>query len=762
MHLLKKKVIIHIKKIIALAAVLLIFLSATAQNVDYGKSYINITKVNTGGTIEAGDELEIRATFVVRNTGTTVYRCSFSDQIPLNTTYVPNTLRILTNEGKIYRQFTDAVDTDPASITGDNITINMGPNATAANGGTISNTTRPSFWSNTCIMVASYRVTVNAVPYGTLLPLGSGSISYRTGSNNGPLNTVNFPAVNAIVYQNYGICANTVGTNSILSEFGGTFGDGNTKDRVASDKVPSNYTYIPFGTNAPQDYYYGVSNNTSTGTGAANYSINPAEPYGARRVHQVWDIIGDHTGAANPLLGNPPTDVNNNQTGGYMVVINAAYRTDTAFLDTIRNLCPNTYYEYSAWFRNVCPRCGCDSTGKGPTSNGYIPTALNDSSGVRPTLTFNVNGYDYYSTGDIHYTGQWVKKGFTYRTGPTQTEMIINIRNNAPGGGGNDWAIDDIAVATCLPNMTYSPSLTPSVCEGNALTIYDTIRSYFDNYSHFQWQRSIDNGVSWIDIGIPAVASPVLNANNEYEYVTSHTIPPEDATVSDSGNLYRVLVATTEENLSNDDCQVTDDISIITLTVRDCTPTLGTDIISFQANRNNAGVVQLFWKTSKEDLPLSYIIEKSMDGVSYMAVSTVKGHNNSFNQVNVYHFTDTEITSSKVYYRLVMTTTTSSKKKYSKTVVLSHSSHSVFTISSLVNPFSNSLDFEVSSPDNGKLETQLFDLSGKVVKKNVHLIYSGTNALRIEGTETLLPGSYILKAYYKGEVISRKVLKNRR
>ena len=87
-----------------------------------------------------------------------------------------------------------------------------------------------------------------------------------------------------------------------------------------------------------------------------------------------------------------------------MAFINAAYRTDTAFLDTISNLCPNTYYQYSAWFRNMCPKCGCDSNGVGATGAGYIPTAVNDSSGVYPNLTFNINGYDYYTTGNILHT----------------------------------------------------------------------------------------------------------------------------------------------------------------------------------------------------------------------------------------------------------------------------------------------------------------------------------------------------------------------
>ncbi len=140
-----------------------------------------------------------------------------------------------------------------------------------------------------------------------------------------------------------------------------------------------------------------------------------------------------------------------------MAVINSSYKTGITFLDTINNLCPNTYYQYSAWFRNICSTCACDSNGKGPGNVGYIPTGPGDSSGVHPNLTFNVNGYDYYTTGDMPYTGQWIQKGFTYLTGPTQTSMIIYVRNNAPGGGGNDWALDDISVASLRTEyFTYS------------------------------------------------------------------------------------------------------------------------------------------------------------------------------------------------------------------------------------------------------------------------------------------------------------------
>ena len=159
------------------------------------------------------------------------------------------------------------------------------------------------------------------------------------------------------------------------------------------------------------------------------------------RVFTLWDIIGDHTGAANTSQGNPPCDttkpVSPTNPCGYMLIINSAYKTDTAFQYTVSNLCPNTNYEISAWMRNICYKCGCDSNGVGASGAGYIPLATGDSSGVQPNLAFQVNGVDYYTTGNIRYTGttptgsdatnSWIKKGFTYLTGINQTSFTLNL-----------------------------------------------------------------------------------------------------------------------------------------------------------------------------------------------------------------------------------------------------------------------------------------------------------------------------------------------
>ena len=320
-------------------------------------------------------------------------------------------------------------------------------------------------------MVASYRVRVTA-PLGTIINTGGGSISYLPTSSATVLST-SFPYNSTMISTNFGICPNTVGTNALGAEFNGTFGSGRPRNRVPSASVPANYVYNHFTTGGPQDYFYGIPNNTSTQTNytTSNSWAKPDNSTPTHRVFQVWDIIGDHTGAVSPLLGNPAADTVTNANGGYMLVVNAAYRIDSAFSHTITNLCPNTYYELSAWFRNICSKCGCDSNGKGASNSTgppfYIPTAAGDSSGVYPNLTLRVDGVDYYTTGNMRYTGQWIKKGFTYVTGPTQTSLTMTIRNNAPGGGGNDWAIDDISLATCTPSLNLLPSGGVNVCYGN-------------------------------------------------------------------------------------------------------------------------------------------------------------------------------------------------------------------------------------------------------------------------------------------------------
>jgi hypothetical protein len=750
--------------------------------VEYSKSYINITKGTTGGTVSPGDELEMRATFVItrNSTGATATADSlmFIDTLynGAGLNLVPGSIALRTNEGTVYRSLTEAYDGDEgftyASGSDQVIRINFGLNSSRFARGKLRHNSRPSVYSSTCIVMATYRVTV-AAPYNTAINFKTGNLTFRD-SVTGVFNSIRFAPNNLVVYESPGLCPNAVSaTNAVGVESNGTFGLPAGPAPLARNRGTSPYTlgylYGIFATGTgPQDYYYGITNNTS----AAYTTISTwAKPSSGQRVFNLWDIIGDHTGASNPARGNQPCDttqpVSATNPCGYMLVVNSAYKTDTVFQYTATNLCPNTYYEISAWFRNICYKCGCDSVGRGASTAGYIPSGPGDSSGVQPNLAFDVNGTDYYTTGNIRYTGvtpggsdstnAWVKRGFTYLTGPSETSFTLTIRNNAPGGGGNDWAMDDISIATCLPNMTYSPTLNPITCRNNSIVLIDTIRSYFNNYTHYKWQRSTDNGATWTDLaGTTGSGTPSWNGS-AYEYITHYIIPPSATTIANNGDRYRVVVATTSSNLSNGNCQVTDGVSIIRLTVLDCEGTLlNTQLLSFNG-RQVARRAALNWTTSREQEPLTFEVQRSTDGNTFQTIATVASHGDYSATTNNYSFTDSLVVSGKTRYRIQMRN--ASGRYVQSRIIQLDNAFDAFSLGNVVNPFSHELTFEATVNKDSRLDISLVNAAGSIVKKQSTAVSSGVNSITVTGLENLPSGVYMLQVANRDQQITRKLIK---
>ncbi len=714
--------------------------------VQTGKSYINVSKNASGGTFEPGDTLEIRSAIAVGNfTAFSITQVRYNDTLNANFTYLPGTLKIITNEGLTFRSYTDAANDDAAMFNNVNGTlrINMGRTAGIATntgiattgGGTIAYNDKPSFYGGVCIMVASFRVKINnAVPYNSLITMPGGAFRYTQGVT---AVTSGFVANNIMVFQNIGVCPNFVGGNAVI-ENNGTFSSGTTQNRSASAIVPG-YLFVNFAGNQPNDGSYGICNNSSA-TGATNNAV----PYPDNsRVFTVWDIIGDHTGAVSPTAGNPARAVGVN--GGYMAVINASYATNPAIQQTITNLCPATYYDFSAWFRNICPRCSCDSNGRGALNalfNGPYPP------GVKPNLTFQINGIDYYTTGDIPYTGLWAKKGFTYLTGVAETSFTLSIRNNSPGGGGNDWAVDDVNLATCEPDLLlkYNPEL--KTCAGGLADLSSKVRCYFPNYTFYKWQRSTNGGVSWVNTGISGVGSPTL-VSGQWEYTA--TYPTFLISMADSGHRYRVVVATTAANLTNINCSYSNNTSTL-LNIINCGVILNVSLNDFTGEvlQSNAS---LQWSILPGNNITQFEIEKSLDGIIFNKIASLQQNSSITN----YGFTDPEKLTAITYYRLKLLNQ-NGLYSYSSGIALSNKEVE-FEIKSITNPVKDHLLLDYVIPRDSRVEIILYDLLGNPVKQQQLNGRKGWNKTSLDFVKDLPLGIYILSVTNNNIVINKRIIK---
>jgi hypothetical protein len=723
-----------------------------ANRVDIGKSFANLSKLSTGGTFNPGDTVEIRVTIAVikQGTFTTIDSVQVFDQVPAKTTYLTGSMRVATNQGLTYKgPFSENADADAGTKSGNNITINLGRYATGVRGGRIrSDTSKPSFYNSHCIMMACYRVRINpGAVFGDTIFV-NGSVKYKMISPANGWTTVTFPSYKILLFKNNGYCPDG-SSISATSDNNGTFGSGTTQNRVAALLFGTTYIKQNVSTGQPQDYYYAIVNNSSADGWAVPNAPMP-EAAATHRVFGFWDIGGDHTNAANTATGNlPPAS---GSKAGYFVMVNASYNTNVAYQETLNNLCPNTYYEFSAWYRNLCPRCSCDSNGRGSGTAGFLPYPGNDSSGVRPNLSFEIDGLAYYTTGDIKYDRAvpWKKYGFTFLTKAGQTTANFAIRNNSPGGGGNDWAIDDIKVAHCGPSLTmnYNPILGCNVTPF-AINLRDTVRSIYNNYTYFQWQRSNVGGTVWSNMTGPGTSgngTPVL-VNGLWQYVTA--LPTFMGVPADSGRYYRVIVATTAANLSSPTCQYTDGSST-ELKVIDCGTVLST-IVSLRGQLHVSGSV-LAWTALHEENTEAYEIERSDDAANFYKVGSLLSHNTVQSQ---YNFTDNDMQGDK-YYRIKIVDR-SGMYKYSNIILLSK--EYTLEIKNLMNPFSNKIQAKILAPQNGMLTIKLLNESGKPVKIYRQYAVKGYNEVVLDQLGKLNNGIFILSAEFNNEVVRKKLVR---
>ncbi len=277
-----------------------------------------------------------------------------------------------------------------------------------------------------------------------------------------------------------------------------TFGAGANPGAPLS-AATTNYNYV--STDCPRDGEYAVRNKTE-------FCFDT-----------LWNSVTDHTGDAN----------------GYFMLVNASFAPGHFYLDTVRNLCAGSTYEFAAWLVNISKPIVC----WGATQY------------VVPNITFRIERTDgtllqTYTTGDIPATSptQWKQYGFYFTTPAGVTDVVLRMVNNAPGGCGNDVGLDDITFRACGPQVTAtiagSGTTIDTLCGGTSksYSIQSNISAGYTN-PVYQWQNRF-NGSSWTDIAGETGTTYNVDFN---------------ATESTGNYSYRLLVAESG-NINSPTCRV--------------------------------------------------------------------------------------------------------------------------------------------------------------------------------------------------------------
>ena len=304
----------------------------------------------------------------------------------------------------------------------------------------------------------------------------------------------------SVFYANAQTCQGSLGDPIVNF----TFGSGNNPGMP----LPAT-TYTFFANDCPTDGTYTIRTNTISCFG------------------NTWHTLtSDHTGNLN----------------GYFMLINASVQPSAFYIDTVRGLCPNTTYEFAAWIMNVLKPLACNGNGN------------------QPNITFSIEKTDgtvlqTNSTGNISATQSptWNRQSFLFTTTNAVSDVVLRMVNNAPGGCGNDLAIDDITFRPCGPLLTPTISNTASqstdFCQGEikSFTFSCAVSAGYTN-PIYQWQQSF-NGNGFTDI---------IGEN------TTTLLVQYGATAAAAVYRYRLQVAEAG-NFASAQCRISSDPLIVTI-----------------------------------------------------------------------------------------------------------------------------------------------------------------------------------------------------
>ena len=284
-------------------------------------------------------------------------------------------------------------------------------------------------------------------------------------------------------------CTGNLGANIFG---GGDFGSGLDNILQQNPGIAPGYSY-GLGT-PPPDGIYVITNDMGAWSS----------------IYDTWLQVGDNSGDPN----------------GYMMVVNASHEPGLFYDQMVEGLCENTLYEFSADVLNVIKS----------TEGGHI----------FPDVSFLIDTAVAFNTGSIPQDEHWHTYGFTFVTGPGQESVQLSLRNNAPGGFGNDLALDNISFRACGPNALILPTEITNICDdGSPIQLDATIDGDQFPTPALQWQQSFDEGLTWED----------MSGENGLS-ITHHVL-------SSGFYYYRYLLANSDTNLLNEKCRIISNIKIV-------------------------------------------------------------------------------------------------------------------------------------------------------------------------------------------------------
>jgi hypothetical protein len=283
----------------------------------------------------------------------------------------------------------------------------------------------------------------------------------------------------------------------------------------------------------------------TAGTDAITYTGSTTQP-----IPDETYTITNQANSANTVKFISLTDHTAN-VNGRMLVVNADAANSIMYrANFTKTLCANQQYSvifYVAFVGDPAYKTICDAFG------GFVYPKIK----IRILDGSTGSVISSVSTGNIT-SNTWQQFGFKFTPVLSFSNIVIELVNDAPGGCGNDVAIDDIQFGSCDALPTVSVGTGSAGCMGTSTTFSSTLSDpgAILGAVAYQWQVA------------SALAGPYVNIGG----ATSSTYTIPSLAAADTGKYYRLIVAATG-NMGVASCQYASPGILLSGLVPSVTPT---------------------------------------------------------------------------------------------------------------------------------------------------------------------------------------------
>ncbi len=482
---------------------------------------------------------------------------------------------------------------------------------------------------------------------------------------------------------------------------------------------------------------------------------------------------------------------------GNMMVINASYDRSLYFQQTVSGICPGTQYEFYADILNLFTRtvktvtnniasgagasfnCGCytdlepgcgqfsfsgtdqaNSDGLGgatQTADWQLPASVSgtlECFSLNPEIEFLIDGVPIYIPPiSVNNDEKWHRVGFTFVTKNTNS-LVVSVRNRAPGGNGNDLAMDNFIFRPCGPSLNMSgDGVCQTASPGTTKVIQYTPKGKTYRRPYYRWviQKCTLNCTGPIGLrgfgpeivlGGQAFYDPDLAEFNVDTVAGTPSYPTPGfaaefpSGIIPQGSRIRVYSASeSDANTQDANCRITGAPSYTSCDIT----TLPVNLLEFKATPER-GSIRLDWKTIKEKDLKEFSIERSVNGHDFNTIGTVAPLNNG-KEIKSYLYYDMNPIEGNSYYRLKIINADNSYQ-YSKIedvhVRLNYRIHPVPADDKLI------ISLVDENTKNRNIQIRVRTLLGSLLMENAYILQSGQTDIEIS-VSSLRTGIYIVE-----------------